>query len=89
MDKPNETEKQLKLDDLQPIIDHIEKYYEGNVLIVSEWLDRAIYMFHFIPDDGEFTAMQKRNVCCVILGIKESLVESHFKLNELDYEEFN
>jgi hypothetical protein len=88
MGKPNRTTKQLKIEDLQPIIAHIDKYYEGNILILTEWLDRAIYMFHYIPDEGEFTAMQKRNVCGVILGIKESLNEAHFKLNEWDYEEF-
>ena len=66
MDNSNGTRKQLKQEDLQPIIDHIERYYEGNVLILTEWLDRAIYMFHYVPCDGEFTELQKQNVCGVI-----------------------
>lgn len=75
--------------DLQPLIDHIEKYYGGNVLLLTEWLDRAIYMIPFIPENDEFTILQKRNVCGAIFGIKESLIKAYFKLNEWDYEDFD
>lgn len=88
MDKANRTEIELKLEDLTPIIEQIDKYYEGNVLIVTEWLDRAIFMLHFLPDDDEFSQLQKRNVCGVILGIKESLMQSYFENQSLEYEKF-
>lgn len=88
MDKSSRTKIKLKQEDLQPILEQIDKYYEGNVLVVTEWLDRAIFMLHFIPDDDEFSQLQKRNVCGVILGIKESLMQAYFENQGLEYEQF-
>lgn len=88
MDKTNRSKIELKQEDLKPIIEQIDKYYEGNVLVGTEWLDRAIFMLHFVPDDDEFSQLQKRNVCCVILDIKESLMQSYFENQSLEYEEF-
>lgn len=88
MDKASETKKCLNQEDLYPIIEQIDKYYEGNVLILTEWLDRAIYMLHFIPCDGEFTDLQRQNVCGVLLGVKESLMEAYFENKGLRYEQF-
>lgn len=88
MNKVNETKKCLNQGDLHPIIEQIDKYYEGNVLILTEWLDRAIYMLHFIPCNGEFTELQRQNVCGVLLGIKESLMEAYFVNQGLGYEKF-
>ena len=89
MNEANKTKKYLNLEDLRPIIDHLEKYYDGNVLIMTEWLDRAIYMLHFIPCEGEFTELQRQNVCGALLGVKESLMEAYFMNQSLVYEKFN
>lgn len=88
MNKVNETKKCLNQGDLYPIIEQIDKYYEGNVLMLTEWLDRAIYMLHFIPCNGEFTELQRQNVCGVLLGVKESLMEAYFVNQGLGYEKF-
>ena len=88
MDKAKRTKIELKQEDLKPIIEQIDKYYGGNVLVVTEWLDCAIFMLHFIPDDDKFSQLQKRNVCGVILGIKESLMQSYFEIQGFDFEEF-
>ncbi len=84
----NGIEKCLKQENLQPLIAHIEKYYEGNVLILTEWLERAIYMILLIPEDDEFTTLHKRNVCGAILGVKESLMNAYFESQDLEYEKF-
>lgn len=89
MIKINETKNGLNQEDLRPMIEKIDKFYEGNVLILTEWLDRAIYMLHFIPCDGEFTELQRQNVCGVLLGVKESLMESYFVNQGLSYEKFD
>ncbi|MCR9173991.1 MAG: hypothetical protein NXI10_15920 [bacterium] len=88
MSKSNGTKIELKEEDLKPILEQINKYYDGNVLVVTEWLDRAIFMLHFIPDDDEFSQLQKQNVCGVILGIKESLMQAYFQNQALEYEKF-
>ena len=89
MNATKTAKKHLDLEDLQPIIDHLEKYYDGNVLIMTEWLDRAIYMLHFLPCDGEITELQRQNVCGALLGVKESLVEAYFVNQGLGYEKFD
>lgn len=88
MDKTSGTKKGLNQEDLRPIIEQIDKYYEGNVLMLTEWLDRAIYLLHFIPCEGEFTELQRQNVCGVLLGLKESLMEAYFINQGLCYEKF-
>ena len=88
MNNTNETKNGLNQEDLRPMIEQIDKFYEGNVLILTEWLDRAIYMLHFIPCDGEFTELQRQNVCGVLLGVKESLMEAYFVNQGLGYEKF-
>lgn len=89
MSDTNETKSGLNLEDLRPIIEQIEKFYEGNPLILTEWLDRAIYMLHFIPCNGEFTELQRQNVCGVLLGVKESLMEAYFQKQGWSYEKFD
>jgi hypothetical protein len=74
--------------DLQPIIELLEKYYDGNILLLSKWLDRAIYMFHYLPCDEEFTAIQRQNTCEALMGIKECLMDAYFRQNELDFDRF-
>ncbi|TNE56005.1 MAG: hypothetical protein EP338_01615 [Bacteroidetes bacterium] len=89
MSNTNEIKNGLNQEDLRPIIEQIDKFYEGNVLILTEWLDRAIYMLHFIPCDGEFTELQRQNVCGVLLGVKESLMEAYFEKQGWSYEKFD
>lgn len=78
MDNSNSTKKHINIDDLQPIVDHIEDLYDGNVILLTEWLDLAIYMFHFIPVESEFSQLQKQNVCGALFGMKECLTEVYF-----------
>jgi len=63
---------------LQPIIEYIERFYDGNVILLTEWIDRAIYMLHFIPADSEFSELQELNVCAVLFGMKECLFKCYF-----------
>ena len=88
MKQPNSTNKHINTEDLQPIIEYIERFYDGDVILLTEWFDRAIYMLHFIPVESEFSQLQKQNVCGALFGMKECLMESYFNNQNLDYEDF-
>lgn len=74
----------LKEIDLSPIKKYINEYHEGNLLSLTNWLDRAIYMFHYLPEDG-FTSLERQNTCHILMQLKETLMEVHYKQNGWQY----
>lgn len=78
----------INKEDLQPIIDHIERFYDGNLLSLTEWFDMVIYMLHFLPEGSEFSQLQKQNVCGALFGMKECLMEVYFKHRNMACEDF-
>lgn len=75
---------EIKKKDLAPIIKHINKYHEGDLLSLVQWLDRAVYMFHFLPNDDSVLNLQKQDICHVLVGLKETLLEVYNK-NDREY----
>ena len=88
MDQMVKPKSKLKQEDLQPIIDLLNKYYDGNLLLLTKWLDRSIYVLHFFSEDDSLTELQRQNICFALMGLKECLMEIHFKENDWEYVQF-
>ncbi len=41
---------------------YVNEYHDGNLLSLSNWLDRAIYMFHYLSEYA-FTEFERQNTC--------------------------
>ena len=67
---------ELKASDLSPIIEYLNDYHEGDLLSLSEWLNQAIYMFHYLPADT-FSELERQNVSHVLVGLKEVVIKIH------------
>lgn len=76
----NQTKIDIEEIDLSPFLDYLDEYHEGNLLSLSNWLDRAIYMFHYLPEDV-FTALDRQNTCHILMELKEALMEIYYKEN--------
>lgn len=61
MDHRVKSKSKLNHEDLQPIIDLLNKYYDGNKLLLTKLLDRSIYIFHFFSEDDSLTELQGQN----------------------------
>lgn len=84
MKKDAQTKAELRDIDLSPIITYVNEYHDGNLLSLSNWFDRAIYMFHYLPED-EFTRFERQNTCHILMQLKETLVKIHFEENGWEY----
>lgn len=81
-DKPRKPELELK--DLSPIMEYIKEHHEGNVLSLLNWLDKAIYMLHYLSE-GEFTDLERQNTCSILMGIREAVMEIYYNQNGWQY----
>ncbi len=76
----NQTKTELRDINLSPIIEYLNEYHEGNLLSLANWLDQAIYMFHYLPEDS-FTSLERQNTCHILMQLKETLMEIYYKEN--------
>ena len=60
--------------DLSPILSYIEKCHEGDLLSLTQSLDKTIFMFHFLPCDT-FSDLERQNCCHVLMELKEAVME--------------
>ena len=65
--------------DLVPVAEYVNEVYDGNLLSLTQWLDRAVYMFHFISEDENFSSQDKRGVVDSLMVLKERLIEAHYR----------
>ncbi|RIV68701.1 hypothetical protein [Flagellimonas aequoris] len=61
---------------LHPLLSYFEECHEGNLLSFTQWLDKAIYMFHYLPTDT-FSETDRQNVCHVLMELKEAVLKIH------------
>ncbi len=80
MEDKNQTKIELEVIDLSPFLDYLDEYHEGNLLFLTNWFDRAIYMFHYLPEDV-FTPFERQNTCHILMQLKETLTEVYCKQN--------
>ncbi|MFN3137269.1 MAG: hypothetical protein ACE37L_06255 [Allomuricauda sp.] len=66
----------LKPKDLHPLLSYFEECHEGDLLSFTQWLDKAIYMFHYLPTDA-FSETERQNVCHVLMELKEAIMKIH------------
>ncbi|THV57181.1 hypothetical protein EZV76_15570 [Flagellimonas alvinocaridis] len=64
----------LKPDDLHPLLAYFEECHEGNLLSFAQWLDKAVYMFHYLPIDA-FSELERQNTCHVLMELKEAVLK--------------
>ncbi|MEO2051919.1 MAG: hypothetical protein ABGX00_09120 [Allomuricauda sp.] len=67
---------ELESNDLQPLLSYFEECHEGNLLSFTQWLDKAIYMFHYLPTDS-ISETERQNVCHVLMELKEAVLKIH------------
>ncbi|MFC4220225.1 hypothetical protein [Flagellimonas marina] len=70
----------LKVIDLHPLLSYFEECHEGDLLSITQWLDKAIYMFHYLPTDS-FSETERQNVCHVLMELKEAVLKIHVEQN--------
>ena len=70
----NQAKNELSTDDLTPLLSYFEECHEGDLLSFTQWLDKAIYMFHYLPTDA-FSETERQNVCHVLMELKEAVLE--------------
>ena len=63
---------------LHPLLSYFEECHEGDLLSFTQWLDKAIYMFHYLPTDT-FSETERQNVCHVLMELKEAVMEIYLK----------
>ncbi|SFC28440.1 hypothetical protein SAMN04487891_108117 [Flagellimonas taeanensis] len=66
----------LKVTDLYPLLSYFEECHEGDLLSFTVWLDKAIYMFHYLPSDT-FSETERQNVCHVLMELKVAVLKIH------------
>lgn len=65
--------------DLSSITEMLNKYFDGNLYQICKSLDKAIYMFHYIPESDLFSQKEKQSICFALMELKEALLESFFE----------
>ncbi|NJB69896.1 hypothetical protein GGR42_000358 [Saonia flava] len=76
MEGKNQTKIDLEEIDLSPFLDYLNECHEGNLLSLANWLNKAIYMFHYLPEDA-FTALERQNYCQIFMELKFAALESY------------
>ncbi|MEX0314489.1 MAG: hypothetical protein AB3N18_09955 [Allomuricauda sp.] len=71
----------LKIADLHPLLSYIEECHEGDLLSLTQSLDKAIFMFHFIPMDT-FSDLERQNCCHVLMELKEAVMEIYLNMEK-------
>ncbi len=61
---------------LLPLLSYFEECHEGDLLSFAQWLDKTIYMFHYLPADA-FSELERQNVCHVLMELKEAVIAIH------------
>lgn len=80
MKSNNQTKMELSDIDLSLLASYIEEYHDGNILLLSNWLGHAIYMFHYLPEDV-FSNFERQNTCHILKQLHETFFEIYLKQN--------
>lgn len=59
---------------LLPLLSYFEECHEGDLLSFTQWLDKAVYMFHYLPLDT-FSETERQNVCHVLMELKQAVIQ--------------
>ncbi|MEO9511815.1 MAG: hypothetical protein ABJN84_16950 [Flavobacteriaceae bacterium] len=67
----------LKVTGLHPLLSYIQKCHEGDLLSLTQSLDKTIFMFHFLPIDT-FSDLERQNCCHILMELKEAVMEIYY-----------
>ena len=65
---------------LLPLLSYFEEFHEGDLLSFTQWLDKAIYMLHYLPTNT-FSDIERQNVCHVLMELKHTVMKIHIEQN--------
>ena len=65
--------------ELSSISELINKYFDGNLYQLSKFLDKSIYMFHYIPENDLFSQRERQSICFALMELKEGFLEAFFE----------
>lgn len=63
--------------DLTPVLNCINKYFDGNMYQLAEGLDKVLYMIHYLPYE-EFTERERQSASFTLMELKRSLLKAFF-----------
>tara|TARA_R110002049_G_scaffold273751_4_gene451588 strand:+ start:420 stop:677 length:258 start_codon:yes stop_codon:yes gene_type:complete len=69
-----------KNDELLSIVELVNKYFGGNLYQLLKFLDKVIYMFHYIPESDLFSQREKQSICFALMELKEGFLEAFFEI---------
>ena len=72
--------------ELEPLAELINEAHESNLLSLTKWLDRAIYLFHYLPAEQNFSQTERCNAVYALHRLKEHLMEAYFLQNGWHFE---
>ena len=62
---------------LSPLSEWVNETYNGHIPALTLWLDRAIYLLHFLPADEDVSPRERRRVAHALHSLKERLLQAH------------
>ena len=59
---------------LSPVAHYINDIFDGDILLFTQWLDKAIYLLHYLPEDEPVHPIDRQNTCFALMGLKEAML---------------
>jgi len=66
-------------EDFTPLANYVNEVFDGHLIKVIRYLNRTIFLFHFLPENQHIPELERQNTVSVLNGIKDSLMETYFK----------
>jgi len=66
-------------EDFTPLADYVNEVFDGHLIKVIHYLNRTIFLFHFLPENQEIPELERQNIVTVLSRIKDSMMETYFK----------
>jgi len=65
--------------DFIPLANYVNDVFDGHLIKVIHYLNRTIFLFHFLPENQEIPELERQNIVTVLSKIKDSMMETYFK----------
>nr|WP_299382232.1 hypothetical protein [Allomuricauda sp.] len=77
----NKANNELCNDDLTPLLTYIQECHEGKLLLLTQGLDKTIFMLHFLTEDS-FTDFERQNCCHILMELKEAVMQIYLNFEK-------
>lgn len=75
----------ISKNDLVPLVDFVNTYFDGNMYQLSKFLDKSIYWLHHIPESDLFSQRERQDICFALFELREALVGAFFEQQSKQY----